>query len=286
MLSRASRPFRPRTFSLLSHFFSSSTEKSSHNLKLTHSYYYHASEVPLFYRTIGQHLEQLGQAHPTHECYVFKGEGNKRYTYKSFLDEVDSLATSLIELGFQKGDRIGVWLPTLSQNCVMSYATSRIGAVKVSLFILVCISQVKLSHLQVNINPAYTDRELAYCINKVGCKGLVMRPNVKTIDCIKIINRLAPELSETKGELNAKSLATLKHVILVPGDGQSGGETTSRVPAGMHLYSDLVRKGGNARRDQLHALQTELDGDTPLAVFYTSGTTGEPKAATLTNFNL
>ena len=113
-----------------------------------------------------------------------------------------------------------------------------------------------------------------------------MRPNVKTIDCMKIISRIAPELCESKGELNAKVLPTLKHVILVPGYSQNEGETTGRVPMGMHLYSDLVRKGASGRQDQLQALQSELDGDTPLAVFYTSGTTGEPKAATLTNFNL
>ncbi len=137
-----------------------------------------------------------------------------------------------------------------------------------------------------NINPAYKDRELAYCINKVGCKGLVMRPNVKTIDCIKIINRIAPELSENKGELNAKLLPTLKHVILIPGDSEKGGETTSRVPSGMHLYSDLVRKGAGSRQEELRTRQSTLDGDTPLAIFFTSGTTGEPKAATLTNFNM
>jgi fatty-acyl-CoA synthase len=47
----------------------------------------------------------------------------KVYTYKSFLDEVDSLATCLIELGFEKGDRIGVWLPNTSESCAMTYAT-------------------------------------------------------------------------------------------------------------------------------------------------------------------
>lgn len=140
MLLRASRLFQPRHLTLSSRFSSSSTEKPSHISKLTHSYNYHALDVPLFYHTMGQHLEQLAQTHSSHECFVFKGEGNKRYTYKSLLDEVDSLATSLIELGFQKGDRIGVWLPTLSQSCVVSYATSRIGAVKVSFLILhVCL---------------------------------------------------------------------------------------------------------------------------------------------------
>lgn len=132
MLLRSSRFCCLRNLTLLSRFSSSLTEKPSRPESLPHSYYYHGSDMPLLYHTVGQHLEQLAQTHPNHECYVFKGEGNKRYTYKSFFDEVDSLATSLMELGFQKGDRLGVWLPNTSQNCALSYATSRIGVIKVS----------------------------------------------------------------------------------------------------------------------------------------------------------
>lgn len=99
--------------------------------KLTQSYYHHASEIPLLYDTIGQHLDKLAIEYPDHQCYTFKGEGNKRYTYKSFLEEVDSLATSLIELGFEKNDRLGVWLPNTSENCVLTYAVSKVGIIKV-----------------------------------------------------------------------------------------------------------------------------------------------------------
>jgi hypothetical protein len=98
---------------------------------LTLSYYHHASEIPLLYHTLGQHLDSLAVEYPDHQCYVFKGEGNKRLTYKSFLDEVDSLATSLIELGFKKNDRLAVWLPNTSENCVITYAASKVGVVKV-----------------------------------------------------------------------------------------------------------------------------------------------------------
>lgn len=100
--------------------------------KLTQSYYYNSSSVPLLYHSIGQHLDLLAESHPNHQCYIFKGEGNKKYTYKSFVDEVNSLATSLIGLGFEKGDRIGVWLPNTSESCALTYATSKIGLIKVN----------------------------------------------------------------------------------------------------------------------------------------------------------
>jgi fatty-acyl-CoA synthase len=126
------------------------------------------------------------------------------------------------------------------------------------------------------------DRELSYCLTKVGCKGLVMRPNVKIIDCIKIINRLIPELDQTKGQINCKTIPTLKHIILTPGD---HGKTNS-LPRGMHSYTELIRKGANNRQEERCQRQSQMDGDTPLAMFYTSGTTGQPKAATLTNYNM
>ncbi len=57
----------------------------------------------------------------------------KRYTYKSFKDEVDSLAASLLELGFEKNDRLAVWLPNTSENVAASFAASKLGLIKVNL---------------------------------------------------------------------------------------------------------------------------------------------------------
>ena len=143
MLSRTIRPFHTSIFAHFVRASSTSTRTPFPSAKLTQSYYHHASDIPLLHHTIGQHLDQLTQAYPNHQCYVFKAEGNKRYTYKSFLDEVDALATSLIDLGFVKGDRIGVWLPNTSQGCVLSYATSKAGLIKVAfvLSIRTCLFQ-------------------------------------------------------------------------------------------------------------------------------------------------
>jgi acyl-coenzyme A synthetase/AMP-(fatty) acid ligase len=59
----------------------------------------------------------------------------KRYTYKSFKDEVDSLAASLLELGFEKNDRFAVWLPNTSENVAMTFAASKLGLIKVKSFL-------------------------------------------------------------------------------------------------------------------------------------------------------
>lgn len=131
MLFRSTRSFYPLIATRLASSYTTTTLPES---KLTLSYDYTASNVPLLYHTLGQHLDQLAQTYPNHECYVFRAEGKKRYTYKSFLDEVDSLAASLIDLGFEKGDRIGVWLPNTSQSCAMSYAATKVGIIKVIFF--------------------------------------------------------------------------------------------------------------------------------------------------------
>jgi fatty-acyl-CoA synthase len=55
----------------------------------------------------------------------------KRYTFKSFKDEVDSLAASLLELGFEKNDRLAVWLPNTSENVTTSFVASKLGLIKV-----------------------------------------------------------------------------------------------------------------------------------------------------------
>jgi len=66
---------------------------------------------------------------------IILGE-QKRYTFKSFKDEVDSLAASLLELGFEKNDRLAVWLPNTSENVTTSFVASKLGLIKVKLYFI------------------------------------------------------------------------------------------------------------------------------------------------------
>ncbi|CAF4977340.1 unnamed protein product, partial [Rotaria sp. Silwood1] len=88
---------RPQTTWVIFQFKKRHSSTTSSN-KLTSSYFHHVSSLPLVYKTISQSFDEIAAKYPDHECYIFKNE-QKRYTFKAFKDEIDSLAASLLELG-------------------------------------------------------------------------------------------------------------------------------------------------------------------------------------------
>jgi len=128
--------------------FQLNKRNTSTTTKLTSSYCHHVSSLPLIYKTLSQQFDETANKYPNHECYVFKGiflinilyiwwifiGQQKRYTFKSFKDEVDSIAASLLELGFEKNDRFAVWLPNTSENVTMTFVASKLGLIKVNHF--------------------------------------------------------------------------------------------------------------------------------------------------------
>ncbi|CAF1250260.1 unnamed protein product [Adineta steineri] len=112
-------------------------EKQDHftmipKINLTSSYFHHSSSFQLINKTLSQHFDEMALKYSNEECFIFKGE-QKRYTYKTFKDEVDNISASLLDLGFEKNDRFAVWLPNTSENVTISYAASKLGKYQSSL---------------------------------------------------------------------------------------------------------------------------------------------------------
>lgn len=180
-------------------------------------------------------------------------------TYAEFDRKVDRLAAGLLALGLEKGDRIGIWSPNNIEWILTQYATARIGLILV------------------NINPAYRLTELEYALNKSGCKALVAADKFKTSDYLKMIRTLAPELEKSEpGRLNSAKLPALKTVI---GIHENPG-------AGIFAFSDISEMGNLSDRERLDDITASLSPDDPINIQFTSGTTGAPKGATLTHYNI
>ena len=81
---------------------------------LTHSYFSGPSETGIIRRTIGDYLDDICQRYPDNEALVVRHQG-VRWTYSELKREIDRLATGLLALGIEPGDRVGIWGPNSAE---------------------------------------------------------------------------------------------------------------------------------------------------------------------------
>ncbi len=214
--------------------------------------------APMISSTIGQRLDEVASRDPTHPALVMPHQG-VRWSYGELVEEVDRLATGLLALGIEPGDRVGIWSPNRYEWVLTQFATARLGAV------MVCI------------NPAYRLFELEFALDKVGCKALVTAESFKTSHYLAMLQELAPELGSCEpGELRSEKLPHLRSVV------RMGEERTP----GMFGFAEVCERGGPAERRRLEEIARQLDPESPINIQFTSGTTGMPKGATLTHRNI
>lgn len=75
---------------------------------LTQSYYSGASDAQIIYETIGNYLDRVCDQFPDSEALVVRHQ-NIRWTYQEYKQQIDRLATGLLALGIEPGDRVGIW---------------------------------------------------------------------------------------------------------------------------------------------------------------------------------
>jgi fatty-acyl-CoA synthase len=225
------------------------------------SYVRGTTQIPLLDFTVSGLLRDTTHRFPDRPAVVFREQGI-RWTWREFDAQVDALALGLLSLGIAKGDRVGIWSPNRVEWLVTQFASARIGAILV------------------NINPSYRLHELDYALNKVACKALISAVRFKSSDYLQMLRTLAPELDAGSPQLQSSRLQHLEYVIQM-------GDTDV---AGMLRYADVVSAGEQARScagaTRLAACEAALHCDEPINIQFTSGTTGNPKGATLTHRNV
>ena len=216
-----------------------------------------ATTPPLRQETIGDALSAAAERWPDGEALVSVHQ-DIRWSWAELNAKAEALAAGFFSLGLRRGDRLGIWAPNCAEWTLTQFATAKAGIILV------------------NINPAYRLSELEYTLNKVGVTALVTPERFKTSEYVAMVNELAPEIARSSGVIASARLPHLKHAI------QIGG-----TPAKGWLGFDGIAARATAEdRRAIAGTAKELDAYDPINIQFTSGTTGLPKGATLSHFNI
>jgi fatty-acyl-CoA synthase len=128
-------------------------------------------------------------------------------------------------------------------------------------WLITWFATLKVGATLVTLNVAYREREFDFMLNQSGAVMLVVSAQDGGFDFVSFLDRLRPRLP------------TVRHFVFLGGAGF----------AGSHRWEDLRIPGdGSAVRADTGPV---APGD-PAVILYTSGTTGEPKGATLTHASI
>ncbi len=208
-------------------------------------------------------LRNAVATHADREAIEFFGATT---TYGEFLQQVNSCAAGLRELGVKQGDRVALMMPNCPQHLVAFFGVLTLGA-------------TVTEH-----NPLYTARELEGPFNDHGahvviawdkvagvCQELVGKTPLETVISVNMIEAM-PKLKQFALKLPLSSIREKRNQL----HGKAPGTLS---------FKELLdpKQGGKG----VHIRPPEaLGADDPAVILFTSGTTGKPKGAQLTHGNI
>jgi fatty-acyl-CoA synthase len=213
---------------------------------------------PLIDLCIGQVLDQMAERYPESPALIIRHQ-NLRFNWRELHAEVERTARGLMSLGFVKGDRVGIWATNVSQWVLMQFATAKTGIILV------------------NLNLRFRAHELEFVLKQASCKGLVMLDAFRDCDYVATVRQLAPEIDASlPGQLQSAKLPHLRQVVYIGED----------PPAGMLSWDQMLAQGDRVSTAELRAREAGLNAHDTINIQYTSGTTGTPKGAELSHYNV
>jgi len=219
-------------------------------------------DPPLLQITLSQLLYQQVEQYPHNEAVVIPWTG-ARWTYQRLWNESNLLARALLKYGVRPRDRVGIMSGNCERYIALFFACARIGAICVTL------------------NNTYTATEMEYALKHTSepnaetvppnmqltiaeCTILFTTPTISRFDNGPLLERLHDEDLHTV-------LPDLKSVCLIRGSN------------GFIGYEEFLQEGQSIPEHILDIFDGIISPYDVANLQFTSGSTGNPKAAMLTH---
>lgn len=207
--------------------------------------------------TVGGTLADCAMRFAGRDALVYDG---RRATYAELFDEVVERGRSLLGLGIQAGDHVGVLMPNCWDYVVLYYAVNLIGARAVLL------------------NARYRADDLAYVIPKAAVRALFVGGHAwEHCDYRPMLTAVFPALSGWRGGRLALAEAPKLEMLIEMGDSRGGtwpSEAALEAAAGRVSRAEVLAAAGAVRPEDIGMM------------IFSSGTTSRPKACMLTHLSL
>jgi fatty-acyl-CoA synthase len=192
---------------------------------------------------VGYIVQKRAEMSPDKAAIIFE---DKPVTYKALNEGVNRAAHFLRKRGIRNGDRVSVVL----LNCVE--------------FLEVYFACTKLGAILVPLNHRLVGPELEYQLNDSGARMVVFH------------DAFVDNIDQIRGQLKAEA-----DKFIYMGSGGDGGNG-SKLPGCPAWAEDYHERTGDQPTSE-PVPESPVPFDAPLAIVYTSGTTGNPKGAVLTH---
>ena len=208
--------------------------------------------------TFSDVLDKMAEKYPDQYAFKYPTLDYTR-TYEQFRRDVDECAAALISLGVKAGDHVAIWATNVPQWFITFWATTKIGAVLVT------------------VNTAYKIHEIEYLLKQSDTHTLIMIEYCKDINYKDIIEELCPELKSLKpgSPLYSKNLPFLRNVV-----------TAGFEMDGCLTWEQMLSRSSLVPREEVRRRSSLVKPDDVCNMQYTSGTTGFPKGVMLTHRNI
>ncbi|KAG2091841.1 uncharacterized protein F5147DRAFT_437211 [Suillus discolor] len=193
------------------------------------------------------------------------------WDFDEFDKHIRALARGLVSMGVRKGDRVAVLMGNNSSYASLQWACASIGAILVTL------------------NPAYRLNELVETINLVGVTHLFTVPRIRTSNYIRMLSDAFPGLcNSSPGNIQEPALPSLRNLVVVNNihDTAEWHRETCDVKCITDWRETLIWREDTWEQRHIEESVQSQRSDEVINLQFTSGTTGAPKAVSLTHTNL